>query len=187
MYTFKSDSAERRSGQTAMFELLTALLKMAAPLLAMTTDEAWGYLKRQKKAGSVHLADWPEDHHEKWFDEALNKKWGSLIRIREDVLRSLEDARAAGSIGSSLEAMVAITAGSEDQGRLLNDNRDLLRYLFIVSQVELAGGGSPDGVMKINVEKARGKKCQRCWNYSEFVGRDSEHPALCERCVKSIK
>ncbi len=186
MYTFKSDSHPRRSGQTAMFELLNALLKIAAPLLVMTTDEAWGYLKFHKKSESVHLEDWPEDRGDRWFDEGLNRKWDGLIKIREEVLKSLEEARSAGSIGSSLEARVMISAGNAADKKLLDDNGPILRYLFIVSQAEVSNVLSPGGCMKVTVEKARGGKCQRCWNYSEGVGKDERHPALCERCVKAV-
>jgi len=186
MYTFRSDSAGRRSGQTAMFELLNALLRIAAPLLPMTTDEAWGYLKLPKKSDSVHLEDWPEDRHDRWFDEALNKKWEALIRIREEVLKSLEEARSSGRIGSSLEARVIITAGSPADKKLLDDNAPMLRYLFIVSQAEVSGDIDPEGKIRAAVEKAKGAKCQRCWNYSEGVGKDEKHPALCERCVKAV-
>jgi len=186
MYTFKSDSPDRRSGQTAMFELLNALLRIAAPLLVMTTDEAWGYLNISKKPVSVHLEDWPEDRHDRWFDDSLNKKWEALIRIREDVLKSLEEARTAGRIGSSLEAKIVISAGNEADKKLLGENSSILRYMFIVSQAEVSGSVNPEGHMKVVVEKANGVKCQRCWNYSEKVGHDEKHPALCERCVKVV-
>ena len=186
MYTFKSDSPDRRSGQTAMFELLSALLKIAAPLLVMTTDEAWGYLISQSKSDSVHLEDWPEDRHDKWFDEALNKKWEVLIRIREDVLKSLEESRSAGHIGSSLQARVMISAGNAADKKLLDDNSAILRFLFIVSQAQVSDSVEAEGRMKVVVEKARGEKCQRCWNYSEGVGHDEKHPSLCERCVKVV-
>ncbi len=186
MYTFKSDSSERRSGQTAMFELLNALLKIAAPLLVMTTDEAWGYLKQPKKSASVHLEDWPEDRHDRWFDDNLNIKWEALIRIREDILKSLEEARSAGRIGSSLEAKIVISAGNAADKKLLDDNGAILRYLFIVSQAQISDSVAAEGRMKVEVEKAKGEKCQRCWNYSEEVGGDKNHPALCERCVKVV-
>jgi isoleucyl-tRNA synthetase len=187
MYTFKSDSLERRSGQTAMFELLSAILRIAAPLLAMTTDEAWGYLRVAKKPESVHLADWPEDHHDKWFDEALNNKWGRLIQIREEVAKSLEEVRSRGDIGSGLEARVTVFPANDADRKLLEENKDALRYLFIVSQADVsAQPGQQGGAIGIKVEKAKGAKCQRCWNYSEFVGKDKDHPALCERCVKAV-
>jgi isoleucyl-tRNA synthetase len=182
MYTFRKDSVERRSGQTAMFEVLTALLKVMAPLLAMTADEAWGYLKADGKSESVHLETWPEEKaYGKWIDKKLEEKWAVLAQIREDVLKKIEARRAAGDIGASLEA--AVTVSTDDAGKMsvLKEHRDLLRYLFIVSQAHLK-----EGAPEIVVEKAKGAKCSRCWNYSEKVGSDAAHPTLCERCVKNI-
>ncbi|MFA6141765.1 MAG: isoleucine--tRNA ligase [Candidatus Omnitrophota bacterium] len=192
MYTFKSDSLERRSGQTAMFEILTSLLKIMAPILAMTTDEAWACLKYEGKGDSVHLEEWPNANYEKLFDESLNEKWSRLIAVREAVLKKLEEKRGLGVIGSSLEARVTLSTDSADYKKLLSDNKDLLRYIFIVSQVELndspvKGGEALGGIpIAVYIEKAKGQKCQRCWNYSELVGANKDHPAICERCIKSI-
>lgn len=192
MYTFKSDSIERKSGQTAMFELLLGLLKIMAPLLSITAEEAWGYLNFKGKSESIHLETWPSDNYDKWFDENLNKKWARLIAVREVVLKKLEAKRQSGEIGSSLEAAVVLASGDADLGRLLKENKDILRYLFIVSAVELKDAPADKGDMDpgipvaIYVEKAKGEKCQRCWNYSPLVGSNKTHPTLCERCVKAV-
>jgi len=190
MYTFKADSPERRSGQTAMFYLTTSLLKIMAPILAITADEAWGYLAFSGKADSVHLEEWPKDSHRKWADASLDEKWGRLIALREIVLKKLEEKRAAGEIGSSLEAEVMLAPAGDSYKKLLTDNRNSLRYLFIVSRVELedtpAAQAASEGPVAVHIRKARGQKCQRCWNYSEMVGRDELHPTLCERCVKAV-
>ena len=192
MYTFKADSPERRSGQTAMYELLMALLKVMAPILAVTTDEAWGFFNAASRSDSIHLESWPGDEHRKWLDEKLNEKWSCLIAVREAVLKKLESKRAAGDIGSSLEARVVLAATDENYKKLLTDNKDALRYLFIVSQVELkdpsqSAGDAETGIpVAVYVEKSTGVKCQRCWNYSDSVGKDAGHPTLCERCVKAV-
>lgn len=191
MYTFKADSLERRSGQTAMFYLATALLKMMAPILAVTSDEAWGYLAFSGKADSVHLDEWPKDDYKKWTDTALDEKWGRLIAVREAVLKKLEEKRTAGEIGSSLEAEVVLTTADDSYKKLLTDNKNGLRYLFIVSRVELsnapAKADAPSALpVEIQVRKAAGQKCQRCWNYSEMVGANKDHPTLCERCIKAV-
>ncbi len=192
MYTFKSDSLERRSGQTAMFELLSALLKMMAPLLAITTDEAWSYLNFKEKTSSIHLERWPEDGNKKWFDKSLNEKWANLINIREIVLKKLEEKRQANVIGSSLEARVGLATTDSSYKKLLEDNKNILRYLFIVSQVELTdmpinkADVDTNIPISIYIEKAKGQKCQRCWNYSQLVGMDKKHPALCDRCITVI-
>ncbi|MDP2929789.1 MAG: class I tRNA ligase family protein, partial [Candidatus Omnitrophota bacterium] len=182
MYTFAKRSHERRSGQTAMFEVLDTLLKLMAPLLAVTTDEAWGCINMKSKSESIHLEPWPEKEVcDKWIDESLDKKWDVLVSIREEVLKRLEEKRASGAIGSSLEASVTIVTNDADVKKILDEKKDFLRYLFIVSNVELK-----DGESAVLIEKARGNKCSRCWNYSPEVGSHKDHPALCERCVKNI-
>lgn len=186
MYTFKSDSTERRSGQTAMFELLSALARMMAPLLPVTADEVWDELKSPDKKESVHLENWPEDHHKIWFDEELNKKWSVLIGVREEVLKKLEEKRSAGDIGSSLEAKVVLSVGDTALRSVLEEYKGILRYIFIASEVELDDGSSGKGI-GITIENAEGSKCQRCWNYSRLVGSDTDHPTLCERCVIVVK
>ncbi|MDP3730118.1 MAG: isoleucine--tRNA ligase, partial [Candidatus Omnitrophota bacterium] len=182
MYTFAKRSIERRSGQTVMFEALEALLKLMAPLLAATADEAWGYINAKKKSESVHLESWPNyTIYKNWIDESLDKKWKRLISMREEVLKSLEEKRSTGGIGSGLEASVTIATDDPELKKILNEKKDFLRYLFIVSNVELK-----DGESAVLIEKAPGSKCSRCWNYSPKVGSHKDHPALCERCVKNI-
>ncbi len=182
MYTFAKRSIERRSGQTAMFEVLGALLKIMAPLLAVTVDEAWGYINSKIKSESVHLESWPSDTvYNGWVDESLDKKWSILVHMREEVLKKLEEKRSAGEIGSGLEASVTITTNDLEVKKVLNEKKDFLRYLFIVSNVELR-----DGEEAVSIEKAKGDKCSRCWNYSPKVGSYKDHPALCERCVSNI-
>ena len=182
MYTFAKRSLERRSGQTAMFEVLGALLKLMSPLLAVTADEAWSCIKIKGKSESIHLESWPKkDVCDKWIDESLDKRWDVLIKEREEVLKKLEEKRASKVIGSSLEASVTIVTNDTDLKKILNEKKDFLRYLFIVSNVELK-----DGEDAVLIEKYSGNKCSRCWNYSPEVGSHKDHPTLCERCVKNI-
>jgi isoleucyl-tRNA synthetase len=101
--------------------------------------------------------------------------------MREEVLKKLEEKRSTGQIGSGLEASVTITTNDPETKKVLNDKRDFLRYLFIVSNVELK-----DGEAAVLIDKASGSKCSRCWNYSKEVGSHKDHPTLCERCVKNI-
>jgi isoleucyl-tRNA synthetase len=192
MYTFRADSPERRSGQTAMFHMAASLLKVMAPILAMTSDEAWGYMQFDGKADSVHLAEWPDGSYRKWADANLDAKWARLIAVREAVLKKLEERRSSGEIGSSLEAEVELAAAEDSLKKLLTDNKNSLRYLFIVSSVKLADvpvyASDVEAAipLAIYVRKAPGGKCQRCWNYSSHVGRDKIHPTLCERCVETV-
>jgi isoleucyl-tRNA synthetase len=113
----------------------------------------------------------------------LLTNWERLFEIRDQVLRSLEEARIAKQIGSSLEAKVVLSA-SGDTHKLLSGHADDLRYVFIVSQVELRE--SDGGDLVITVSNADGQKCERCWNYSTRVGEATKWPTVCERCSEAL-
>ncbi len=103
------------------------------------------------------------------------------MEIRDKVLKKLEEARQAKDIAASLEAKI-IVSFPNSLISLLRGSEDMLREAFIVSQVELKEGKK----MEVEVERAKGRKCERCWNYSPYVGKNEDHPALCERCWKVI-
>ncbi|HUO13357.1 MAG TPA: zinc finger domain-containing protein, partial [Verrucomicrobiae bacterium] len=116
-----------------------------------------------------------------------DKDWTTLRSVRDEVLKSLEEARNNKLIGTGLEAQVVITA-SDPVYSLLQRYQSQLRYLFIVSEVTLAqGSGNGTGGLKIEVKKANGQKCDRCWNYSIHVGEDKSYPTVCERCSAVLK
>jgi len=115
----------------------------------------------------------------------LLAEWERLFAIRDDVLRALEEARVAKQIGSSLEAKVTLQA-SGSALELLQKHQNDLRYLFIVSQVELGNSTDGEGV-SITISNAAGEKCERCWNYSTRVGESQVYPTVCERCVAALK
>lgn len=193
MYTFKANSAERRSGQSAMYEVLSGLVRVMAPLLSMTTEEVWANMRPGTTGESVHLEKWPDESvYRKWLSDSLDEKWVRLASLRETVLKSIEDKRQAGVIGSSLEAKVVLSSKDKECSAFLLDNREMLRYLFIVSDVRISDEPDksaeerPELHLFVQIEKADGQKCARCWNYSVEVGKDSKHPSLCERCVKNI-
>lgn len=174
LYTFGARSKARRSGQTALYKILNVLTKEMAPIIPFTAEEIWGYFNKE---GSVHLAGWPKVEND-LIDPALEARWQRLINLREEVLKALEEKRIAKLIGSPLEAKVIIAAGKEEY-EFLSGYLGILRYIFIVSQVELVNGEKMD----IQVTKADGKKCSRCWNWSVRVGEDDKNPTLCERCA----
>ena len=116
-------------------------------------------------------------------NEQAAKKWDRLLAVREEVLKSLEPARAEKLISSGLEAGVTLSADS-DLANLLREYGEILPRLFIVSQVEVTNGAK-DG-LQIAVARAQGKKCERCWNYSTHVGESAEYPTVCERCVAAL-
>ena len=114
--------------------------------------------------------------------------WAQLLTVRDQVLKSLEEARNQKQIGKSLEAQVKVTA-SDPVYSVLERYKPDLRYAFIVSQVELERGPSTNGTghLAVEVAKAAGKECERCWNYSTRVGEDPKYPTLCERCTPVVR
>ena len=181
LYTFAPRNKARRAAQTALLRIADALARMLAPVLVFTADEIWENLPNRQEP-SIHLALLPEAGEEN--QDALLTEWERLFAIRDDVLRALEEARVAKQIGSSLEAKVTLQA-SGSALELLEKHQKDLRYLFIVSQVEL-GSSQSEGVT-IAISTADGKKCERCWNYSTRVGEWDRYPTVCERCVTALK
>ncbi|MGI8917038.1 MAG: isoleucine--tRNA ligase [Pyrinomonadaceae bacterium] len=186
LYTFAPRSHARRSAQTALYKIADALARLLGPILAFTADEIWENLPDGAAARlvSVHLATFPEAREE--ADDDRFTKWEQLFEVREDVLRALEEARTAKHIGSSLEARVEISAAGATYN-LLEQHLDDLRYLFIVSQVDVLRAESAANEVAIKILAAEGNKCERCWNYSAHVGESAKYPTVCERCVTALE
>ncbi len=191
LYSTKADSPARRSCQSAIFEICTALVKMLSPILSFTAEEVWHYLPLADKTISVQLAGWPEVDA-KVFDDALEAKWEKLIAIRNEVAKPLEEARRSKAIGHSLDAWVKLYAGGETL-ELLKQVQEMLPNIFIVSKVTLEDeANAPEAIftsdsvdaLKVQVATAPGQKCERCWIYSEEIGSDPKHPDLCPRCAQ---
>ncbi|MGC1649162.1 MAG: isoleucine--tRNA ligase [Candidatus Sulfotelmatobacter sp.] len=194
LYISPPKSQARRSAQTAVWRIGEALVRMLAPIMSFTCEEIWPYLpKVSSREESVHLAQFPTTA-EIMGDAALpaggsrsDEEWTSLRGVRDEVLKALEEARNNKLIGTALEAQVAITA-SDPFYSLLQRHAEQLRYLFIVSVVTLTqGSGNGTGGVHIEVKKADGVKCDRCWNYSTRVGEDKTYPTVCERCSAVLK
>jgi isoleucyl-tRNA synthetase len=190
LYTAAPRSQARRSAQTALYKIADALARILAPILVFTADEIWENLPKvsdDERLASVHLAELPKVEAAR--DEETAARWEQIFEVRDMVLRALEEARIAKVIGSSLEARVNISADGETY-RLLESYLDNLRYIFIVSQVNLtsaqAGGASETNALAVTIERAAGEKCERCWNYSTRVGESSRYPTACERCVEAL-
>ena len=193
LYVSAPKSKARRSAQTAIWRIGEALTRLLAPVMTFTCEEIWKYLPQvSNREESVHVAHFPaaaqivgENAAEK--EEAQEKEWASLRSVRDEVLKALEAARNEKLIGTSLEAQVRITA-SDPVYSLLKKYEAQLRYLFIVSQVHLAqGSGNGTSGVHVEVKKADGAKCERCWNYSTHVGEDKAYPTVCERCSAVLK
>ena len=158
---------------------------MLAPLLVFTADEIWENLPLDNtRPAFVHLATLPEITG--LSDDHLLANWERLFEIRDEVLQSLEEARIAKQIGSSLEARLEISAAG-DSYDLLVRYRDQLRYIFIVSQVEVLNSDEGVSGVVVKVLPAEGKKCERCWNYSTRVGQSTRYPDVCERCMTALE
>lgn len=192
LYAYKADSFERRSAQTAMYEIMLDLVVMIAPVLSFTMEEVWQFMKKPASMPeSVFMMPWPECKEE-YIDEAQESKWDNFIEIRSEITRVLEGARRAKTIGHSLDAKVELHATGEALAILRSVEGDLAT-LLIVSQAKLveglAGGVEATGRedLKVTVQAAEGEKCERCWIYSDTVGKDAEHPTVCARCAAALK
>jgi isoleucyl-tRNA synthetase len=161
---------------------------MLAPILVFTSDEIWENLPQPAKEPepSVHVAVFPLPGETTEIE--LLTTWAHLFGYRDEVLGKLEAARVAKVIGSSLEARVEVSAGAEAYGRLA-PHRDFLRYLFIVSEVDVAEPNAEMAAdaLSVTITRAHGEKCERCWNYSTRVGEASKYPTVCERCVAALQ
>jgi isoleucyl-tRNA synthetase len=182
LYCDPADGGRRRSAQTVLHRIARDLCLLLAPVLPFTTDEAWPLVPGLSEP-SVHLALFPP--REK-ADDALLSRWAGLLDVRGEVMKALEDARAAKHVAASLEAAVVLRGPAralaplrahEEKGRVFPGN---LANLFIVSAVRLEDSDTP---LAVSVEHAPGRKCERCWTWSNAVGTLPVHPGVCERCA----
>jgi isoleucyl-tRNA synthetase len=194
LYTYAPNSPGRRSTQTVVWRICETMARLLAPILTFTCEEVWQYLpKIPDRPDSVHLAKFPEGAEVLGTasipaeDPQQGKDWETLLSVREQAMKALEEERNSKRIGKSLEAQLIITA-AEPAYSALRRHADQLRYLFIVSAVTLAqGSGNGTGGVHVEVKKADGAKCERCWNYSTHVGEDKTYPTVCERCSTVLK
>jgi isoleucyl-tRNA synthetase len=196
LYISAPGSRGRRSAQTAIWRIGEALVRLLAPIMSFTSEEVWDYLpKSAGRADSVHLALFPSaveilgdaSRAAESREDKAGQDWTTLRSVRDEVLKALEEARNNKLIGTGLEAQVRVTA-TEPAYSVLSRHAGELRYLFIVSAVSLAqGSGNGTGGVHVEVKRADGAKCERCWNYSIHVGEDKEYPTVCERCSAVLR
>lgn len=184
LYVDAPHSVKRRSAQATLWNIGYTLLRLMAPVLCFTAEEAYGFLpKSERLPTSIHLCDLPP-LRESWFNEVLAKEFSCLIKIRDVVLKQLEEIRREGKIGSGLGAHVVIHANHEDGQILLKHQQNLASY-FIVSAVEVEVGTQDVSTIQANI--AAGKKCARCWIVKTDVGQHIVHPTLCTRCAEVVE
>jgi len=194
LYTKAPNNKSRRSAQTAVWKITGALVRLLTPILVFTSEESWKYLPHAAgEPSSVHIAEFPEEAELRTglAPEKANT-WEMLARVRGEVLKALETARNEKKlINSGLEAKVLLNADLELKAKL-KQHLAQLPALFIVSQVELMSAGTgefkSDVVpgLEVSVQRADGKKCERCWNFSTHVGENPRYPTVCERCSEAI-
>ena len=179
LYTAATASHARRSAQTALALIRDALLKLAAPVLSFTAEEAWRILYPDD--ASIFCHTWIDALPEFADAPALAAKWTRILAVRAAVLKDIERLRIEGKVGSSLQAEVAIRAPADDYAVLASLGDDL-RFVMITSAATVA----PGDALAIDVQPSRCVKCDRCWHYRADVGVDRAHPTLCARCVANL-
>jgi isoleucyl-tRNA synthetase len=177
LYTTAPQSLARRSAQTALWQMTHAMLRWMAPFLSFTAEEAWPVLAPGESASIFTQTYWRFDEP----DTALLARWARIREIREAVNREIETVRSAGSVGSSLQANVVITAPAKDHALLASLGGDL-KFVMITSVVKLMQGDS----LHIQVTPSAARKCARCWHWRDDVGHATEHPELCGRCTSNL-
>ncbi len=180
LYTTKADSQPRRAAQSALHHIAQSLLRLIAPILSFTAEEAWRVTDPGQP--TVFVNTWHEfPAVEK--PEALLAAWGDIRQMRELVNKHLEEKRAAGQIGSALAAEVDIRANGAAYDSLLRLGDDL-RFVLITSRATLHRTDS--GPVQVDVTPSFNTKCERCWHYRSDVGMDPAHADICGRCVANL-
>jgi len=187
LYTCGADSLPRRAAQNALYHIAHSLLRLMAPVLSFTADEAWPILTGES-GDSVLLHTWYE------FPDAgtdLTGRWDRLRELRSQVQKDLEEMRAAGRIGSSLQAEVTISAAAGDAAALLRSLGDDLRFVLLTSTASIDAAKPADpqranSEIVVNVTPSTHEKCERCWHYRADVNIDPDHPGICGRCTSNL-
>ncbi len=187
LYTCARASRARRSAQSALHFTTQILLRLMAPILSFTAEEAWAVLHPPappEPPESVFFHTWNDVLPAQEGEEALVERWRRLREIRSEVVRRLEEKRAAGEIGSSLQAEVEVRAGKADADLLRSLGPDL-RYVLITSSAAVRDAA--DGSIEVAVSPSAHAKCERCWHYRADVGANAKHASICTRCVSNLE
>ncbi|MFC1485071.1 isoleucine--tRNA ligase [bacterium] len=210
LYVLAPKSLERRSAQTALYYLGSFLSRFIAPIMPFTAEEIWKHMPFESDVESILLQNIPgKENKEKellklWAqDEKLGEKWNNIFEFRKVLLKKIEDKRLEGVIGNSLEARVNIKVNKEIKDLEFYEGISTFwAQIAIVSKVDIKIGDTDsnnlvskdflpeilkDCKISVSAEKAAGKKCDRCWNWTEEIGEFSEYPDFCERCAQILK
>ena len=181
LYTCAPHSKERRSAQNALYHITQALLRLMAPFLSFTAEEAWQiFSPNQDTIFTEIFYTFPTDN----TAPLLLERWKKIRNVRANVTKALEEARVAGVIGSSLQAEVLIKVSTESY-QILKDLGEALHFVLITSAAQVLAVQDP-AQEAIEVRASSYQKCERCWHYCEDVGHHAEHPTLCQRCISNV-
>ncbi len=195
LYASSPASTARRAAQTTIYEILTALVPMIAPVLTFTAEEVWQFMPKMADAPeSVQLASWPKDNPE-YLDLALEAKWSGILAIRSELTKALETARRNKVIGHSLDANIAIYASGREGEQLQQFGSELAAILIVsgvsvqpLAQAPADAFRAAQGMeLAAVISAAAGAKCERCWIFDPAIGSDDEHQSLCPRCAAVVK
>jgi len=184
LYTAGTDSAARRSAQTALHHVTHMVLRLMAPILSFTVEEAWAVMHPGREE-SIFFHTWKDVLPPQEGEKELLARWERIRALRAIVVKSLEDSRGAGLIGSSLQAEVLLDATGDDL-QLLRSLGDDLKYVLITSQAavrEVAAAQPP----VVHVKASPYTKCERCWHWRRDVGIEPRHATICGRCVSNLE
>jgi len=192
LYTSANASLARRSAQTAIHEILEVLVRLMAPILSFTADEIWQHMKEKKDTPSVHTEIFVSPNSD-YKDRDLGSRWDTILAVRKEVTKTLENARKEKKIGHPLDASIDLGLSPALFNELKTyENR--LRSIFIVSSVNLVALEELVGVeesetipdLKVRVHTSEDPKCERCWVHDPTVGQDVSHPKICNRCLSAM-
>ncbi|MDR1628227.1 MAG: isoleucine--tRNA ligase [Oscillospiraceae bacterium] len=196
LYVYGADSVQRRSAQFTIYKILSVLVKLLAPMLAYTSEEIWKYMphKSDENIESILFNSiCVDDGTKKAVNQELIEKFSKIQALKNDIRKILEKVRKDKFIGSSLEAKVTIYSSDLDVYKFLCESAQDLKDVLIVSEVEILNSGSgkyeleKNSGVSVTIFKAGGQKCERCWTYSNTVGKNVQNPDLCNRCVSILK
>jgi len=190
LYTCAANSKDRRAAQTVLYVVLNCLVRVISPILVFTAEDIWQSMPKEKKEGqarSVHLLDWPLLYALGEEDKAIEEQLKELLNLIPEAAKALEEMRARTEIGSSFDAQINILTKTQDRYTFLQCLQEQLPEIFKVSDVNVELKTSNENTFSIEVAKASGEKCLRCWNYSLGIGKDKEHPLICDNCLKAVE
>jgi len=194
VYTMPTNSLARRSAQTAAYHIAQSLLRLLAPIISFTAEEAYSHIPNNTEA-TIFTKTWYQELPELSLDEHLNESsWDLIFDVRQHVMKMLEESRVKGDIGSGLEAEVSIYCEQKTQ-QALALLEDESRFVFITSAAKILpySDNSPEPItlsnnekLSVSIQRSSYKKCVRCWHLRKDVGENKDHPELCSRCINNI-